>query len=349
VSSTPPGILITHPGYRRHLTAPGHPERPERLAAIESLLRRTPLWEALTHRDPEPAGNDILTGVHPRTYIDRVRDMAASGGGFLDQDTPVSPASFETARLAAGGAVLAVDAVLSRAAPMSMALVRPPGHHAGPAAGRGFCLFNNVAVAARYAIDAHGARRVLIVDWDVHHGNGTQEIFYRNDRVLMCSLHQEHWYPGTGAVEEIGEGPGEGMTVNIPLPAGIGVEGYTYVWEEVVVPLAAAARPDLVMISAGYDAHHADPLGGMLMTARGFGRLAGLLRYAAGDTPIAAILEGGYDLDALSYSVAATLESLTGISSETAEPDAVLREAPYAMVRTRVREVRHILSPYWSL
>jgi acetoin utilization deacetylase AcuC-like enzyme len=349
VNSTPPGILITHPGYRQHFTAPGHPERPERLAAIESLLRRTPLWEALDHRDPEPAGSDLLTGVHPRAYIDRVRDLAASGGGFLDPDTPVSPASFETARLAAGGAALAVDVVTSGGASIAMALVRPPGHHAGPAAGRGFCIFNNVAIAARYAIAARGVRRVLIVDWDVHHGNGTQEIFYRDDRVLVCSLHQEHWYPGTGAIDEIGEGPGEGMTVNIPLPAGVGVEGYTHVWEEVVVPLAAAARPDLVMLSAGYDAHHADPLGGMLMTARGFGLLSASLRNATGETPIAAILEGGYDLNGLSYSVAATLESLTGIPAEVAEPDVALREVPYAVVRSRVREVRHIINPFWSL
>lgn len=347
--SAAPGVLLVHRDYRRHITPAGHPERPARLEAIEARLSRTPLWEALSRRTPEPVGDEVLTSVHTRAYVQRVRDLAASGGGPLDPDTAVGPASDGIARLAAGGALAAVDAVLAGEAPAAMALVRPPGHHARPGAGMGFCLFNNVALAARHAIDRRGVERVFILDWDVHHGNGTEEAFYHDPRVVFCSLHQEQWYPGTGAITEAGEGPGEGATINIPLPAGIGDSGYAYLWEEVVLPLLRAVAPGLVLISAGFDAHHADPLGGMLLTADGFRRLAALVREAAGPVPVAAVLEGGYDLDGLSYSVAAALEGLTGVASGLREPEAALREAPFSVARERAREVRRIAGMYWPL
>jgi acetoin utilization deacetylase AcuC-like enzyme len=344
-----PGILLVHSDYRRHVTPAGHPERPARIEAIEARLARTPLWETLSHRIPEPATDEVLTSVHTRAYVERVRDLAASGGGMLDPDTAVGPASDGIARLAAGGALGAVDAVLAGDAPIAMALVRPPGHHARPGRGMGFCLFNNVALAARHALERRGMERVFILDWDVHHGNGTQEAFYHDPRVVFCSLHQENWYPGTGALTETGEGPGEGACVNIPLPAGIGDGGYEYLWEEVVLPLMRAVAPGLVLISAGFDAHHADPLGAMLLTAAGFGRLAAMVREAAGDVPIAAVLEGGYDLDGLSFSVAATLAGLTGVASGLREPEAVLREAPFSVARERAREVRRVAGMYWPL
>jgi acetoin utilization deacetylase AcuC-like enzyme len=345
----PPGVLITHPDYTRHLTSPQHPERPERLVAIEALLRRTPLWEALPQRLPEPASDDVLARVHTRAYIAQVRQIAREGGGYLDPDTPLSPASDEVARRAVGGAVLAVDAVLRGDAPVAIALLRPPGHHAGAGQGRGFCVFNNAALAARHALDAHGRDRVLILDWDVHHGNGTQEVFYRDPRVVVCSLHQENWYPGTGALDEVGEGPGEGATINVPLPAGIGDAGYAHIFEEVVLPLLEAVVPSLLVISAGFDAHHADALGGMVLSARGFGRLAHMVRGTAHGTPIAVVLEGGYDLDGLAFSVAATLEGLTGVHSGVAEPPVTLREAPSAVTGARARQVRHIVGQYWTL
>jgi acetoin utilization deacetylase AcuC-like enzyme len=345
----PPGVLITHPDYTRHLTSPQHPERPERLVAIEALLRRTPLWEALPQRLPEPASDDVLARVHTRAYIAQVRQIAREGGGYLDPDTPLSPASDEVARRAVGGAVLAVDAVLRGDAPVAMALLRPPGHHAGAGQGRGFCVFNNAALAARHALDAHGRDRVLILDWDVHHGNGSQEVFYRDPRVVVCSLHQEDWYPGTGALDEVGEGPGEGATINVPLPAGIGDAGYAHIFEEVVLPLLEAVVPSLLVISAGFDAHHADPLGGMVLSARGFGRLAHMVRGTSHGTPIAVVLEGGYDLDGLAFSVAATLEGLTGVHSGVAEPPVTLREAPSAVTGARARQVRHIVGQYWTL
>ena len=343
-----PGILLVHPDYRRHVTPAGHPERPARIEAIEARLARTPLWE-LPRRTPEPVTDEVLTSVHTRAYVERVRDLAASGGGALDPDTAVGPASDGIARLAAGGALGAVDAVLAGDAPVAMALVRPPGHHARPSVGMGFCLFNNAALAARHALERYPVERVFILDWDVHHGNGTQEAFYHDPRVVFCSLHQEHWYPGTGALAETGEGPGEGACVNIPLPAGIGDGGYEYLWEEVVLPLLRAVAPGLILVSAGFDAHHADPLGGMLLTASGFGRLAAMVRDAAGRAPIAVVLEGGYDLDGLSYSVAAALEGLTGVASGLREPEVVLREAPFSVARERAREVRRVAGMYWPL
>ena len=345
----PRPALITHPEFRKHLTSPGHPERPERLEAIESLLRRTPLWEACEHLAPEPADEDTLARVHTRAYLRQVQDLAASGGGYLDPDTPVAPASYAVARRAAGGALLAVDTAMRREAGVAVALLRPPGHHAGPREGRGFCIFNNAALAARHARETHGAARAVILDWDVHHGNGTQEIFYRDPAVVFCSLHQEAWYPGTGAMEEVGDGPGEGTTINIPLPAGIGDGGYQHVFEEVVVPLLRAVAPPVIVISAGFDAHHADPLGGMVLTAQGFGRLARLVREAATTTPIVVALEGGYDLDGLSYSLVATLEGLTGLDPHVAEPQREVREAPFAVARARAGAVRRVIGEYWML
>ena len=349
MTDTPPALVFTHPDYRRHRTPPGHPERPERLDAIEALLARTPFPDRLPRRTPEPVDEAHLERVHTRAHIERVRALAADGGGALDADTPVSSASYEVARLAVGGAEGAVDAVLRKEAPVSVALIRPPGHHAGPGYGMGFCLFNNAALAARHAVDVHGIERVLILDWDVHHGNGTQDVFYRDPAVIVCSLHQEDWYPGTGALEEAGEGPGEGMTINVPLPAGVGDGGYTHLWEELVLPLVRAAAPGLIIISAGYDAHHADPLGGMRLTAGGFGRLSRLLRETAGATPIAALLEGGYDSDGLAYSVAATLEGLTGIAAGVREASPLVREAPYAVAEARARDARRVAGAYWAL
>jgi acetoin utilization deacetylase AcuC-like enzyme len=342
-------VLIAHPDYRRHLTPPGHPERPQRVDAIETLLRRTPLWEAVDRPEPQPIDEDALARVHTRAYIRTVRGLAEAGGGYLDGDTPLSPASYEVARRAAGGALLAVDAVAGREGAVAAALIRPPGHHAAAGEGRGFCVFNNAALAARHALEAHGLSRVFILDWDVHHGNGTQDIFNRDPAVVFCSLHQEDWYPGTGALEEIGEGPGEGTKINIPLPAGMGDGSYAHLFEEVVIPLLRAAAPSLIIVSAGYDAHHADPLGGMMMTAQGFGHLARFVRHAAVSTPLVILLEGGYDLDGLAHSVVATLEALTGIEAHLAEAATAVRELPFAVAGARARAVRRIAGEYWAL
>ncbi len=339
---------LTHPDCRAHDPGPGHPERPARLEAIEQALAAGPALD-LARLSADPADEDTLAGVHSRAYIHHVRALAEEGGGMLDVDTVVSPGSYRAALAAAGAARAAVEAVLYGRARTSFAAVRPPGHHALADRGMGFCLFNNLALAAVRALEA-GLPRVAVVDWDVHHGNGTQALFYRDGRVLVISVHQEDWYPGTGAVEETGEGDGAGWTVNVPLPAGTGDGGYRVVFEEVVVPLLQEAAPSLVLISAGYDASAGDPLGRMRLTARGFWVLADLIRQTRPDRGgVVAVLEGGYDLDALGRGVRATLEALAGQPPRIAGPDRELDEVPYAAIRSRVRQVRSVVRHHWNI
>lgn len=315
------------------------------MRAILDALAASPVEEHLRRIEPEPVDLDLLHEVHNSDYVTQVHELARSGGGLLDPDTVVSPDSYEVALLAAGGAVTAVRAVVAKESDAAFAAVRPPGHHALPARGMGFCLFNNIVLAATAARHL-GRSRIAIVDWDVHHGNGTQAIFYRTNSVLFISLHQEFWYPGTGAIEETGDGDGVGFTVNVPLSAGVGDEGYRHVFEEIVLPIVGLWSPDLLLISAGYDSHAGDPLGGMRLTARGFRTLTALVRETA-RCPIVAVLEGGYDLTNLSQAVVATIGVLAGVSltQEAARVD----EIPYATVRARVRAVRTVQRNYWSI
>ncbi|MDQ7843251.1 MAG: histone deacetylase [Armatimonadota bacterium] len=338
--------FVTHPDCMKHLTGPGHPERPERLRAVlDAVGEAEDLEPHLQRLSAEPVDEEVLRAVHTPQYIEQVRRIAAEGGGALDQDTVVSPASFDAARLAAGAAVEAVRAAPGTDRRAAFAAVRPPGHHALPGRGMGFCLFNNVACAAAVAQHQLGRRRVLILDWDVHHGNGTQEIFYRSPAVLYLSLHQEHWYPGTGAMDETGAGDGVGFTINIPLPAGTGDGGYRHAFEEIVLPVVTAFAPEVVLISAGYDAHIDDPLGGMALTARGFYNLTALVR-AAHAGPVVLVLEGGYALPQLGRSVVATLGALAGRPAPEAPP---ADELPYTTVSARVRAVRRIVRNYWNI
>jgi acetoin utilization deacetylase AcuC-like enzyme len=341
-----PVTLVTHADYARHIAGAGHPERPARLRAIRDALSGEAWEEHLRHVDPEPVDPHLLTTVHAGRYVEQIRLLAVGGGGHLDVDTVVSPASFEVAKLAAGAAVVAVGETLPSRG-RAFALIRPPGHHAGPAYGMGFCLFNNAACAAE-AARGLGVRRVCIIDWDVHHGNGTQDIFYRRADVLVCSLHQEHWYPGTGALEETGAGEGAGFTVNIPLPAGTGDQGYRHAFEEVVLPLLDASAPDLLVLCAGYDAHHADPLGGMRLTEAGFAALTGML-LAHHSGPLVAVLEGGYDLAALGRSVAATLSVLAGPGAPAVPESAPEVEVGYTVLRSRIREIRSVVRDAWPI
>ncbi len=346
-----PAALITHDDYLKHDTGPNHPERPERIRAIREGIAASGLADALVWITPEPIDRTLLASVHSATYLDQVHALAQHGGGLLDPDTVVSPASYDVACLAAGGAAAAVSAVLAGSTTSAFALVRPPGHHALPGRGMGFCLFNNAAVAAVAAREQHGISHIFLIDWDVHHGNGTQAIFYRDRTVLYLSLHQEHWYPGTGFWEETGAGEGEGFTINIPLPAGTGDEGYKLLFEEVVVPLGQVYAPELIILSAGYDAHFADPLGGMLLTTSGFRALTNLVMVASqsGQGRVAAILEGGYDLNHLPDAVLATLEVFTGRFAKTAEREERFSEAPYHEVRARARRARSIVRTYWNI
>ncbi|MCX2726747.1 histone deacetylase [Thermomicrobium sp. 4228-Ro] len=306
--------LVTSRIFLEHETG-DHPERPERLEAIFRYLERTGRLDDRRVIEPDPADEETIALVHDRAYIEELRAFAARGGGWLDADTVVSPRSFEVARLAVGAAVHAVDLVLRGEVPRAFALVRPPGHHAEPDRGMGFCLFNNIAVAAAWALQHHGLERIAIVDWDVHHGNGTQAAFYWTDRVFFVSIHQWPLYPGTGRADEIGEGPGRGYTLNIPLPPRSDDAAYLRAFDEQIEPRLRTYRPELLLVSAGYDAHYADPLAAMAVTEQGFGAMAGRVLAWAHEWcngRLVLVLEGGYNLSALASSVAATLDVLDG-------------------------------------
>lgn len=316
-----PVQLFYHPASLEHDAGYGHPESPSRLSAvIASLLAHGYSQDDLQR--PRPVEPELLAEVHDPRYIAAVKQASARGGGYWDADTHISPASYEAAILGAGAAEQAVDAAMSGAR-AAFALVRPPGHHALVNSAMGFCIFNNIAVAAHHATRKYGLSRVLIVDWDVHHGNGTQDLFYTRPDVLFFSTHQYPFYPGTGAIADLGEGKGEGYTANVPLPARTGDRGYLEVFNNVLVPLARRYRPEIILISAGYDAHIADPLAGMGVTTAGFSEMARIVRGMADELcegRLAAVLEGGYNPEALAQSVVATLAMLTApFESETLE------------------------------
>jgi acetoin utilization deacetylase AcuC-like enzyme len=300
--------------YLDHDTGYGHPERPQRLGAILGAIEAAGLDDTLTQISPRRATTDELALVHHPDQVELMQAISAEGGGRLGYDTPLSAESYDIALLAAGGVLTAVDAVLDGTVQHAFACGRPPGHHATPTEGMGFCLFNNIAVGARYALREKGLGRILIVDWDVHHGNGTQDAFYEDSDVLFFSIHQSPLYPGTGARREGGLGAGAGYNLNAPVPAGSVDEDYTRIFEETLIPAAREFSPDLVMISAGFDAHEDDPLAGMNVTTEGFGALTRLVRDIADEHcggRIVSTLEGGYSLSGLSSSVVAHLEALT--------------------------------------
>ena len=316
--TAPLTALLRSPVFQGHDTG-SHPENPLRLAAIESALERLGLLDGRPDVPFGPAPAESLEWVHDSRYLALLAEAAAAGGGWLDGDTFIGPDSWDVARLAAGAALAATDAVLAAQVPRALCLVRPPGHHATPTRGMGFCLVNNVAVAAAHAL-ARGLQRIAVVDWDVHHGNGTQDAFYVTDRVLFCSVHQSPLYPGTGMADERGEGAGEGFTLNVPLRPGGDDHTNRRVFEERILPAVRAYRPELVLVSAGFDAHLADPLANMRVTEIGFAWMAGAVADLADDVSdgrLVAVLEGGYDRDALSRSVAATLRAFDGERLQT--------------------------------
>ena len=258
------GLYLHHPSSLEHDTG-DHPERAARIRAIEQELGGRG-WLGLEPQLAPAADRAALEAVHPAAYVDRIAEVSARGGGMLDMDTVASARSFEAALHAAGGAVSAVTALVAREAEIAFCGLRPPGHHAEAARAMGFCLFNNVAVAARYALDRLDVRRVLVLDWDVHHGNGTNDIFYESAEVLYVSIHQSPLYPGTGALTDSGAGAGEGYTVNLPVPPGAGHAEWLGLVEHVVAPIAREYAPDLLLVSAGFDAHRDDPLANCTLT-----------------------------------------------------------------------------------
>jgi acetoin utilization deacetylase AcuC-like enzyme len=304
--------LVTDPRFRLHDPGPGHPERPERLLVLEELLA-TEAFRSLPRIAPRLAEEDEIERVHDRMHV---RAIAASEGRACtryDPDTAASARSFEVARLAAGAAIELADAILDGSVANGFAALRPPGHHAERDRPMGFCLFNNVAIAARHLRVRRGLERVLVLDWDVHHGNGTQHTFYGDPSVMYVSLHQYPFYPGTGGADEIGAGEGTGYTVNVPMPAGCGDAIYRAAFRDLILPIARSFDPEFVLVSAGFDAHRDDPLASMALSAQAFADMTDALVALADeccDGRIMLLLEGGYSLEALRDSVRVVLEHL---------------------------------------
>jgi acetoin utilization deacetylase AcuC-like enzyme len=319
-------LYFSHPSSLEHdprLGLPGHPEQPDRLRAIEAALAERD-WLEWERRQAPRASEEELTLVHSREHVERIRDLCRSGGGSIDIDTFAGEASYEAALHAAGGACAMTRALLAGEAEVGFCAMRPPGHHAEPERAMGFCLFDSIAVAAALALAELDLERVFILDWDVHHGNGTAEIFRRRDDVLFASIHQGGIFPGTGALDDTGSGPGEGYTINLPVPAGSEEDIWLSLLEHTVIPAAAKFEPQLVLISAGFDAHRADPLAECRLEASSFAQMATLVRDATRgwDAPVGAVLEGGYDLAALAESTVATMAALAGEEASPAKPSA---------------------------
>lgn len=306
--------FIYHPDFLKHDTGIGHPERPQRLETLIQHLLTSPLWSQLSHLRPEPAPLEWVHAVHPERYTSMIKSRCRVGEQMLDEgDTHVSKDSYDVALLAAGSVLMAIDRVMTGELDRAFCAVRPPGHHAGTSTVMGFCLFNNVAIGARYAQLKHGLKRIAIVDWDVHHGNGTQQIFYEDDSVLYISLHQFPYYPGTGSTGERGAGPGEGFTLNCPMGAGSVEKDYLDAFQTHIHPALDNFRPEFLFISAGFDAHKDDPLAGIHLTEESFSRMTEVLlditRESCGGR-VVSVLEGGYNLQALARSVAAHLKAM---------------------------------------
>ena len=334
----------SHPGCASHHNPNTSVEVPERLAAaLEGAERARTSGVDLDLGSSAPAPREALEAVHAPAYLDGLRALSERGGGYLDGDTATNAHSWEAAVLASGAAMQAVKGTMEGETP-SLAIVRPPGHHAGADYAMGFCLLNHAAVAAAHARSL-GAERVAILDWDVHHGNGTQDIFYDREDVLYLSVHRSPFYPGTGRPDEVGRGRGRGFTVNVPLPARSGADRYAAAFSGVLLPALREFEPEVVVVSAGYDAHRDDPLGGMGLDETFFGEaaaaVAALTREVPGCAPPALVLEGGYNLSALSGCVEATVRGIDGGAAPRWEYRAEQAPAP-------VRKAREALAPFWE-
>ena len=356
--------IIKDDRYLEHDPGTGHPESPNRLRVIHDLVGKE--FSSLPLIAPRLAGESELALIHDPSYIRKVAETEGKVHAQFDPDTGLSARSYEVARLAVGGLLEAVDSMFDAShsafrtplhsrlstrnrwvqAPQSVfAFVRPPGHHAEPSRGMGFCLFNNVAIAAQYAKKRHGLKRILIVDWDLHHGNGTQRAFYDDPAVLFFSSHQYPYYPGSGGVDEVGSGRGEGFTVNAPFPVRFGDAGYIHVYSTVLKPIALEYRPELVLVSAGFDPFVRDPLGGMEVTGDGFGALAGIVRDIADEScpgRILLSLEGGYNPEGLRSGVRAVIDTLLGKSAPRPGKTASRAEEQVA------RRIIDVQKQYWK-
>ncbi len=337
-------IFLEHkPGF-------DHPESPDRLAVIFEQLELADIAKKFTFPDFKPADKKIIELNHTPEHVSKVASTAGNTFDSLDPDTHTSPKSYEAACLAVGAVIEGARMIEAGEIDNCFALVRPPGHHAEETRSMGFCLFNNVAIAARYALKELGLDRIVIIDWDLHHGNGTQHSFYDTDQVLYFSTHQYPYYPGTGALHETGAGKGEGYTINVPLRGGQDEKTYNTIFNEILVPIVKQYKPQMIMVSAGYDIYHGDPLGLMAVSPAGFACLTRFLVKLAEETcngKILFTLEGGYNLQGLKDGVMATLYELAGFTEKYDDAIKVIENNPaQAMV---VEEIRNIAKKYWSM
>lgn len=344
--------IVKDTRYLRHIAGFAHPESPQRLAAIYEMLENPIMSWKFADIEPREATHDEIMTVHSSSYIDQIADTAGKECSFLDADTATSPESYQIAKLAAGGMCNAIDSVITGEVDNAFAFVRPPGHHAEKDYAAGFCIFNNVAIGAMHAILKQGMRKVLIVDWDLHHGNGTQNTFYNDPRVLYFSTHQYPFYPGTGSVNEIGRGQGLGYTINVPLCGGAGDEDYVKIFRRILEPVALVFRPDLVLLSAGFDIYYQDPLGGMRVRPEGFGALARILLNIAGKCcggKFAAVLEGGYHIQGLIKSVKVVLEEMLDETNFSEKKLSALEQKAGEDTDRLIRQIALKINPYWHV
>ncbi len=339
--------VVCHNLYKEHLAGSPHVESPERLQVIYDMLDAADMAGKFLSVSPRPATHDELAWVHSHSHIERVAATEGKAHVSLDPDTQTTPLSYQAAKLAVGGLFSLVDNIFDGSIENGFALVRPPGHHAERDQAMGFCLFNNVALGARYAMNTYGVKKILIIDWDLHHGNATQNSFYTDPDVLYFSTHQYPYYPGTGGLREAGDGDGTGLTVNVPLSPGYGDGDFFKIFEQILSPIASTFEPELIFVSAGFDTYVGDPLGGMKVTPQGYAAMTRLImdlakQYASGR--VAITLEGGYHLTGLRESVKAVLKELVGDSVLTPSNLEALEKGTAPPI---VDDVIQVQEPYW--
>jgi len=336
--------------YLGHGSGFAHPETPQRLVSIYEMLDNPDMAWKFTEIDARLATREELERVHRPFYIDLIAGTAGKAMTMLDPDTVATAETYDAARLAAGGVINAIDSVVLHVTDNAFALVRPPGHHAQASVAAGFCIFNNIAIGARHALAQREMERILIVDWDLHHGNGTAEIFYENRQVLYFSTHQSPGYPGTGDVTETGKGPGLGYTINVPLRGGADDAFYVRVFRDILCPVARAFRPEIILVSAGFDIYVGDPLGDMKVTPEGFACLTRILLNLADECcngRVVLVLEGGYHIQGLTRSVRAVLLELLGETQVTEETLSRMAADTDDTCTRLVRRVQEKISPFW--
>lgn len=338
--------------YLNHYMDVFHPESPERLTAIYAMLDEKDMKGKYPLIEPRLATREEIAMVHSRYYIDLVANTAGKPHTYLDPDTSTCADSYETALLAAGGFMNAVDRVVEGTVANAFAFVRPPGHHAEAGRAAGFCIFNNVAIGACHAMKKHGMKRILIVDWDLHHGNGTQHTFYEDRRVLYFSTHQYPFYPGTGGINETGRGEGLGYTINVPLRRGCGDAEYVKIFRKILKPVADAWKPEAVFLSAGFDIHHQDPIGGMRLRPRGFASLTRVLldiaeRHCGGRFVVT--LEGGYHIGGMTESIKAVLKEMSGETCQSEESLAATENGADPAIDRIIETVIRQIEPVWNV